>query len=373
MTETATAKGDDLLLRLSSPTEIVEALPYLFGFHPAHSLVVLSLRGARRRLGLHARIDLGDPRHDPELADYITGYLMTDKPDEALVVVYADSAPAGAADLPRRPLVDAVRVQLGQHGVKLRDALYVAGGRWWSYQCSNPACCPPEGTPVPAASAGSHVAATATYVGMAALPDREALVRSLDPVTGAAGAAMGQALARAEAAWLARLHPVRSRKPAAEDLELVRAETGALLDDLLRRRRAGEAAMSDDEAASIIVAIVDVLTRDDAAMRVEREDLTLAVGLWTDIVRRALPPWTAPAAAVLGWISYMSGNGALACIAAEHALAVDPDYSLARLILELANRAVPPQVVREVSNPSYAAKREQPRARAGGKRRRRGS
>jgi len=372
MTETATAKDDDLLLRLSSPTEIVEALPYLFGFHPAHSLVVLSLRGARRRLGLHARIDLGEPRHDPKLADYITGYLMTDKPDEALVVVYDDSAPAGAADLPRRQLVDAVRAQLDQHGVKLRDALYVAGGRWWSYQCSNPTCCPPEGTPVPAASAGTRVAATATYVGMAALPDREALVRSLDPVSGTAQAAMAEALAQAEAAWRARVHPVRSRQPAAEARALVRAETGALLDDLLRRRRAGEAAMTDGEAASIIVAIVDVLTRDDAAMRVERADLTLAVGLWTDIVRRALPPWTAPAAAVLGWIAYMSGNGALACIAAEHALAVDADYSLARLILELADRAVPPQVVREISNPAYASERGKPRPRAGGKRHRGG-
>ena len=34
-------------------------------------------------------------------------------------------------------------------GVTLRESLLVTEGRWWSLMCTNPDCCPPEGTPLP--------------------------------------------------------------------------------------------------------------------------------------------------------------------------------------------------------------------------------
>jgi hypothetical protein len=46
--------------RLSGPGEILAVLPSLCGFTPHESLVLLSLRGPRRRLGLTARVDLPD-------------------------------------------------------------------------------------------------------------------------------------------------------------------------------------------------------------------------------------------------------------------------------------------------------------------------
>src|SRR3712207_3632926 len=46
--------------RLSSPGEILAVLPSLCGFRPQESLVLMSLRGQRQRLGLTARVDLPD-------------------------------------------------------------------------------------------------------------------------------------------------------------------------------------------------------------------------------------------------------------------------------------------------------------------------
>jgi hypothetical protein len=33
-------------------------------------------------------------------------------------------------------------------GLGVLDAIAVTDGRWRSYECTNPECCPPEGTPI---------------------------------------------------------------------------------------------------------------------------------------------------------------------------------------------------------------------------------
>ena len=47
-------------LTLHKPEELLAAMPYLLGFHPQNSLVVLTLR--EDRLGLTARVDRPDER-----------------------------------------------------------------------------------------------------------------------------------------------------------------------------------------------------------------------------------------------------------------------------------------------------------------------
>ena len=46
-------------LRLSSPEQVLAAVPYLLGFAPSESVVVLSLRG--KQIGLTMRLDLDTP------------------------------------------------------------------------------------------------------------------------------------------------------------------------------------------------------------------------------------------------------------------------------------------------------------------------
>ena len=49
------------ILRLTRPGDIAAAVPALCGFAPQDSVVVLSLRGSRRRLGVTVRVDLPPP------------------------------------------------------------------------------------------------------------------------------------------------------------------------------------------------------------------------------------------------------------------------------------------------------------------------
>jgi Domain of unknown function (DUF4192) len=50
----------------------------------------------------------------------------------------------------------------------------------------------------------------------------------------------------------------------------------------------------------------------------------------------------APAATLLGFSAWLSGDGALAWCAVERALDADPGYSLASLLTQLLAGAVPP-------------------------------
>src|SRR6185312_8134199 len=76
-------------------------------------------------------------------------------------------------------------------GIAMTELLRVENGRYWSYVCVDPACCPPEGTPFDIAD---HPAARALQAaGGRVLADRTALAATVAAVGGQVGAAMRRA------------------------------------------------------------------------------------------------------------------------------------------------------------------------------------
>ncbi|SHM45834.1 DUF4192 family protein [Cryptosporangium aurantiacum] len=94
---------DRPVVRLSTPPEIVRAIPQLLGFHPTASLVVLGLGGPRRRLRMTLRIDLPAPGGETEIANQVASRLAAEHAAACVVVLFTASsdaerrAPAGAA------------------------------------------------------------------------------------------------------------------------------------------------------------------------------------------------------------------------------------------------------------------------------------
>ena len=152
--------------RLTSPGEIVATVPLLCGYPPADSVVVLSLRGPRRRLGLTIRLDLPPPGLAAQAAELLVERVVHDGGRAAVVVVYA----AARAEA----LAEAVTAACAARGVEVAEALHVADGRWTSYACTG-SCCPVEGTPVPAAP--GLVEAQHALEGRAVLGSRVELVQ----------------------------------------------------------------------------------------------------------------------------------------------------------------------------------------------------
>lgn len=177
--------------RLSSPGDIVATVPVLCGFVPQDSVVVLSLRGERRRVGLTVRSDLPLPEAQQALAEMLAGRIAHDGAIAAVVVVYSELAQAS-------DLVEAIATSFGGSGIVVTEALHVGGGRWTSYLCSRP-CCPADGTAVPPVP--SIVEAESALDGRAVLSSRAELARSLAPPTSLAAAAADRRLAKEQSRW----------------------------------------------------------------------------------------------------------------------------------------------------------------------------
>jgi hypothetical protein len=143
-----TSSASQPVVTVSGPGDLVSLVPYLVGFHPRRSLVVLSLHGPRLRCGLTARFDLPDDVAEPEeFAAEAVPCVLRDQPSQVAVLVY-DDAPWGLGQRPRQGLVDALEQRFAEDGVPVKEAVYVGTERYWSMTCRSDACCSPAGTPL---------------------------------------------------------------------------------------------------------------------------------------------------------------------------------------------------------------------------------
>lgn len=323
--------------RLRGPGDVAAALPHLCGFVPTESLVVVALQGPRSRVRLTMRVDLPGLGQERPLADEVVQRMRHAQADAVLLVVCTDSD-SDAGGLPRRQLVRRLRRALDRAGVGCDDALLVRDNRWWSYRCSEPRCCPAEGTPL-SATGGQGLTllqAQSAWQGRAVLASRADLVEALAAPTGPDAAALGRLLA----AELAQL-------PAGAD----RATAGAAALREWRHAlaRAGEPPLelADPVAARLAASLADVVVRDEVLSWLLDDDdalLTLLLAL----AARCPAPWDAPVCALLAWVAHGRGDGGLANVALDRALASQPRYSLALLSRQALDGQVPPSDVRNL-------------------------
>ena len=180
-------------VRIRSAAGLLAVIPHLLGFTPSNSLVVVGVT-PEGRVRFAFRYDLPDPPNASTAAE-IAGHALSVLVRHNLpVAVVAGYGPGPSVT----PFADAFRAAAPGAGVRLHDVLRVEDGRYWSYLCTNPACCPPEGVVFdPAADPAALALAVA---GLRVLPSREALAATIAPVTGADAEAMQHATAQAERA-----------------------------------------------------------------------------------------------------------------------------------------------------------------------------
>ena len=82
--------------------------------------------------------------------------------------------------------------------------------------------------------------------------------------------------------------------------------------------------------------------RDVAWAEMTHANAGAHVDLWRDVVRRTPLELRAPAAALLGFAAWLSGDGALAWCAVERAQEAEPGYGLASLLTQVLAGALPP-------------------------------
>ncbi|WP_329016762.1 DUF4192 domain-containing protein [Micromonospora rifamycinica] len=314
-------------LTVRSPADLIAAVPYLLGFHPVDSIVVVAMRG--RRIVFAARADLPEPGTDPLLpARHLGEVIARQDADAATVVGFGP---------PERvtPALDAVRSALADLGLPVLDALRVTGRRYWSYLCTAPDCCPSDGTPYDPEA--SQVAAAAVYAGQVALPDRAALTAQVAPAEGIDRVALRRAGDRAER----RLLELLEASPADDEFgeRTIRRAGVAAVRRSQRRHRRGEL-LTDDEVAWLTLLLTHLPVRDHAWERTDGREADIA--FWGEVLRRAEDELVPAPACLLAFAAWRAGQGALAAVALERALTLRPDYTLARILDDLLRRGVPP-------------------------------
>jgi hypothetical protein len=330
----------------------LSAVPHLLGFHPSQSMVVIGLDARRGRIVLAFRYDLPDPP-DParsqEITEHAIGVLGKRRIKTAIAAGYGPGTLV-------TPVAEPLRAGLRDARIALRDLLRVQDGRYWSYVCTDPGCCPPDGV---AFDVSAHPAAAAlTAAGMPARPDRASLVASLAPLTGPSAESMRRATERALLRVDELIAPScppgggSSRAPGSASSRVpgslwpvVEAGREAVRSAIRIYRRGGQIT-DHDQLAWLSVTIADLRVRDDAWARMDPRYRTQHQQLWTDVVRHACEPYVPAPASLLAFAAWQSGEGALANVAIERALVADPEYSMAHLLGQALDAGLPPSAAR---------------------------
>jgi hypothetical protein len=327
-------------LRLGSLDAVLAVIPHFLGFTPDHCLVVLGI-GHQGRVEVAFRYDLPDPPDactTGAIAEHAVGVLARQCLGTMVAVGYGPGRLV-------TPLADALRVAAPRAGLRLHDVVRVQDGRYWSYLCREPSCCPPDGVPFdPAAHPASRIL---TSSGRPVLPSRQALAATIAPVTGPQAEAMAEATRRAERAGL-RL--ITTGGPAALDrpgLAIVRAA--------IQVYRDGGAVTPAIGFAWLALVLVRLRIRDDAWARMDPAHHQAHRRLWTDLARRAQPGYLAAPACLLALTAWQGGDGALANLALDQALADTPGYRMALLIREALAAGAPPSVATPPMTPEQVA------------------
>lgn len=331
-----------------NPGELLAAVPHLIGFHPQSSIVAVHVDLEQQRTGTLLRFDLPDGEHEDFAAEVVMR-IEHGQPDAVLLVCYGDGGgPPGARAAPRQPpddvfrdalphqaVVERILAMLADGPVAVLGTAYVDGGRWWTYDCDHPGCCPAEGMPLPdpGAGAAADVEALMVLAGRRTLASRRELEDAVRGPSGADEKAMVQVFERVD------------RELAAEALtdsvEAVRGRTLVLARLLLARSAEGGPGPSDDDVARLCLGAADLLVRD-RFLAFEVADPAAWLALLTALARRAPDSRAAPICSVVAWVAYQQGDGALANVALDRVQFIDPQHTMAQLLRDCLEGQVSP-------------------------------
>jgi hypothetical protein len=350
MTQTVTA-GDEIpqppetphqqdAIRADSPAALLAIIPQLLGFMPHSSLVVIGTEPPRSTVKVTLRYDLPDPPGAGVAADIAAHAVGVVDAQGLTATVAVGYGPQALVDLMAAAFRDAAR----EAGIEVREFLRVEDGRYWSYVCGDEQCCPPAGVPFDLSALGAS-----------ALRDRADVAARVSSLGGITAESMRQATRRAEQHVTQLLGKVRKSSRLGAIRHLIASEGLAAVKAMITTYRAGGKFTTDYQLAWMTVALRDLRVRDDAWARMDPAYLDAHRRLWTDVTRRAQPGYVAAPAALLAFVAWQSGDGALANVALDRALADDSRYSMALLLRQVITAGAPPSLARLPMTPEQVA------------------
>lgn len=295
-------------LSIHSPDELVAAIPHLLGFQPEESIVFLPLRSDLPV----ARVDIPTTARDREgvwqsISDAFRRYAQPDS-NVAIVCLSADREQAHVVG-------QDFAARLGTIGIGTPLLLWADETRWADLDTGDMGL---------RTDAARETVAAATALSGRAQPaaSRESLAESL----------VGDR--EPDAALLPETRAAARRNTA-------KVEGRWALDRMQRFHRDGDR-LSDADAARLLVAVESTPTRDRLWLDMHRGNAGSHIALWTDMTKRAPDDVRAVPASLLGFASWLSGQGALAWCALDQIPKTKP-YALANLVAAAVQSGMHPR------------------------------
>jgi hypothetical protein len=339
MTEPRNQPETPKTFKVKSPTDLLAMVPYLLGFHPEDSVVVITVGAADTPV--HARQDLpAVPDDVPLLVEDLVTVARRAGVSQAVVIAYSSDEVLAAA------VVGPLAAGLESAGVRVPISMRADGERWYCLgeglddpvgRC--PGDCPADGTPY---DLSRHpMTLEAVVDGRLVHANRDALRDSLvgddpdevDRVAAAVDAA-GERLVEA-----CRTGPGETI-PAAARPHLV--QEGRWVQHRVRRFVRDGQRLDSHDVGRLVVAVASIEVRDVAWAQIGHADARRHVDLWSDVVRRCPRDSLAAPAALLSFAAWLAGDGALAWCAVERSQEAEPGYSLAGLVTQALAGGIPP-------------------------------
>jgi hypothetical protein len=319
-------------LRLRHPADLLAAVPGLLGFHPEDSVVLVTVGDAATPF--HARVDLpAGPDEVDEVADELVPVAAQARVTRVALVLYTDDAALAGL------VVETFTRRLAVHDVAITVALRADGRHWFLLASERGEGRPELGVPY---DISTHpITMEAVVEGRVVHASREALRDSLvgsdpDEIERVA-AAVDVAITRMKDAAGpsdATASPAAAREHLVHEGRWVQHRVRRFLDDGAR--------LDTHDVGRLLVAMISIEVRDVAWSEMRRDNARAHVDLWRDVVRRSPLEALAPAAALLAFAAWLTGDGALAWCAVDRCQEAEPGYGLAGLVSQALAGAVPP-------------------------------
>ncbi len=325
--------------QLTSPHDLLAAVPFMVGYHPNNSLVVIALRDDQISMAMRMDFPSADVRDD--LAANIVVHLERESTEVVILVAYLP-----ATNEEKDPLMT-IAVGIESRGILIKESIIVKNDRYRSTTCGNQQCCPPDGSPVPPMS-DSRITVEQVAMGNP-LPfvDIDAMRQSIAPRTENAESLELQRAIR-------EIPEIDYETIDSHDLLVIQQSGANAVIEFTNRFRESGTCVDHSLTALVLVRLLDVQVRD-FAMGISVPDRTLdgakpgalsnfwTIGdTWRWLLTIAPRGYVAPVAAIFAAFSYEQGEGALAQRALDRAFEDDSAYQMAKLLRRTFAAGWPP-------------------------------
>lgn len=315
---------------LTSPHDLLAAIPFLIGYHPTDSLVLVSLKD--ESVGMAMRVDYPlkiAEESSSQAYEALVHHLVREGAEGALIVAYVPDSHTDGEEV-----LGNLATALGRSNIQVRESLLIRNGRWRSVLCGDSDCCPAQGRPLPDISA-SRIAVEQVALGRPMpFTDSEGLADSISPLPLAHDGAFAQSVSR---------NAIDPESPSLQDLQ---RDGAVAVIDLASRFIAGSIGrdIAADQALSarVIGSLSDIQVRDFALGSHDGATLNIYGAMWLYLLRIAPAGFIAPVASLLAALSYERGEGALAHRCLDRAMEDAATYSLAALLRRVFSAGWPP-------------------------------